>query len=88
MIDLDGATDVSAIASLADSEETIVPVAKTLILDLGAIGLAPDNIEAMTIGRSDDGMPLLLLASDNNFNAEQKTQFLAFRIESLSGLNR
>lgn len=88
MIDLDGATDVSAIASLADTDETIVPVAKTQILDLGAIGIEPDNIEAMTIGRAEDGTPLLLLASDNNFNAEQKTQFLAFRIESLPGVSR
>ncbi|WP_180897579.1 esterase-like activity of phytase family protein [Martelella soudanensis] len=88
LIDLDGATDVSAIASLRDSEEAIVPVAKSLILDLGAIGLQPDNIEAMTIGRTEDGAPLLLLASDNNFNAEQKTQFLAFTIENLPGVGR
>ncbi|AJY46558.1 esterase-like activity of phytase family protein [Martelella endophytica] len=80
LVDLRGATDVSAVPALATSEETIVPVAKSLVLDLGAIGLKPDNIEAMTVGRDADGNDLLVLASDNNFNAEQKTQFLAFAI--------
>jgi hypothetical protein len=46
MVDIRDATDVSPIASLAKSDELIVPVRKTQILDLRAIGLVPDNIEA------------------------------------------
>ncbi|MBD8893069.1 esterase-like activity of phytase family protein [Roseibium litorale] len=80
MIDLDGATDVSKIGSLSTTEERIVPVRKTQILDLGAIGLTPDNVEAMTFAKGQDGTDVLILASDNNFNAEQTTQFLAFEV--------
>lgn len=85
MVDLDGATDVHNIPSLSETDQPVVPVAKSMILDLGAIGIAPDNIEAMTLGKAEDGSPMLVLASDNNFNSDQKTQFLAFTIEALPG---
>jgi hypothetical protein len=80
MADLAYATDISDIASLATSEGRVVPMAKTEVLDLNGIGLSPDNIEAMAIGKARDGTDILLLAADNNFSAKQKTQFLAFRI--------
>ena len=50
------------------------------MLDLRAIGLTPDNIEAMAIGKAKDGTDVLILGSDNNFSTGQKSQFYAFKI--------
>ncbi|ANL46889.1 phytase-like protein [Rhizobium phaseoli] len=80
MMDLADATDISAIASLAKYDQRVVPVRKSQILDLRAIGLVPDNIEAMSLGKAKDGTDVLILGSDNNFSAAQKTQFYAFKI--------
>ncbi|MBB3440545.1 esterase-like activity of phytase family protein [Rhizobium sp. BK379] len=80
MMDLDGATDVSAIASLAKNDQRVVPARKSQVLDLRAIGLTPDNIEAMAIGKAKDGTDVLILGSDNNFSTGQKSQFYAFKI--------
>lgn len=80
MFDLDGATDVADIPSLAKVDHRIVPVRKTQIMDLRALGLAPDNIEGITFGKAKDGTDLLVMVADNNFNSTQKTQFFAFKI--------
>lgn len=80
MMDLTDATDVSAIASLAKNDQRVVPARKSQILDLRAIGLVPDNIEAMSLGKAKDGTDVLILGSDNNFSTAQKTQFYAFKI--------
>lgn len=45
-----------------------------------AIGLVPDNIEAMSLGKAKDGTDVLILGSDNNFSTSQKTQFYAFKV--------
>ena len=80
MVDLDGATDVSNIPSLTKSDQRIIPVRKTQIMDLRALGLAPDNIEGITFGKAKDGTDVLILVADNNFNPMQKTQFFAFKV--------
>jgi hypothetical protein len=80
MMDIDGATDVSGIASLAKNDQRVVPARKSQVLDLRAIGLTPDNIEAMAIGKAKDGTDVLILGSDNNFSTGQKSQFYAFKI--------
>ncbi|PZM10765.1 esterase-like activity of phytase family protein [Rhizobium tubonense] len=82
MFDLEGATDVSGIASLATSDQPIVPVRKTQIVDLRALGVAPDNIEGITFGKAKDGADVMILVADNNFNPTQKTQFYAFKVLS------
>lgn len=82
MMDLTEATDVSTIASLAQNDQRVVPVRKSQVLDLRAIGLVLDNIEAMSLGRAKDGAEVLILGSDNNFSTSQKTQFYAFKILS------
>jgi hypothetical protein len=87
-VTLTGATDVSALDSIKGHSE-IVPLAKTLILDLGQVqGLSPelarelDNFEGMAFGpRLPDGRATLLLVSDDNFSAAQRTWFLLFAIE-------
>ncbi len=60
------------------------PMTKRLLLDLGRLGLAIDNIEGMTFGkRLEDGRRSLVLVSDNNFRSAQATQLLAFAVSGL-----
>jgi hypothetical protein len=78
--DLEGATNVAAMPSLVGA--TYRPMTKRLVLDLAKspIGYV-DNIEGVTFGpRLSNGNRTLILVSDNNFNAAQITQFLAFEI--------
>ena len=52
---------------------------KRLLLDLDSLGIPLDNVEGMTFGpRLRDGRQTLVLVSDNNFAANQFTQFLLF----------
>lgn len=81
LVDLDGATDVSDIAALTQNDQTVVPARKSQVLDLRSIGLTPDNIEAMAIGKGKDGTDVLILAADNNFSDNQKTQFYGFELK-------
>jgi hypothetical protein len=78
-LDLEDATDVSGIASLAGA--TFQPVRKTLLLDLGTLGVRLDNLEGMSWGpRTAAGRPSLVLVADDNFSPLQETQFLAFEM--------
>jgi hypothetical protein len=87
-VSLDGATDVSSLDSLK-GQTGIVPVTKTLLLDLGQVqGLSPelgptlDNFEGLAFGpRLPDGRATLLMVSDDNFSDTQRTWFLAFAIQ-------
>jgi hypothetical protein len=84
LADLAGASDVSALDSLAGAP--YLPMRKTLLLDLTKLTnsdgtrLWLDNIEAIGFGPSLGGNATLLLVSDNNFSARQFTQILAFRV--------
>lgn len=84
-IDTRGATDVSGWPSIKGRE--VVPVKRTLVLDLSTLtnddgsSLALDNIEGITFGPLLNGKRTLILASDNNFNPEQFTQFIALLID-------
>jgi 3-phytase len=84
-IRLDGADDVSGIASLRDAQQAR-PVSKDLLLDLGAMtpALTPrlarlENFEAMAPGPAVAGGPSLVLMSDDNFNARQVTAAVVLR---------
>jgi 3-phytase/alkaline phosphatase D len=73
------ATDVQDLDSIQG--QPISPMRKRLLFDLATLGIPLDNIEGMTYGPTlPDGSRTLILVSDNNFSAEQFTQFLAFRI--------
>jgi 3-phytase/alkaline phosphatase D len=83
---IDGATDVSRLASMKDGPD-LVRARKTLLLDLSTVkGLSPelaglDNFEGMVFGpRLPDGSRTLLIVSDDNFNRRQRTSFLLFRV--------
>jgi hypothetical protein len=85
LIDTRGATDVSGWPSIKGRE--IVPVKRAMLLDLSSLKnddgsvLALDNIEGITFGPMHEGKRTLILASDNNFNPAQFTQFIAFTID-------
>ncbi len=83
---LASATDISVIERLRD-RPGVRAARKTLLLDLADVkGLSPelaelDNFEGMTFGPTlPDGSRTLLLVSDDNFSARQRTSFLLFRI--------
>ncbi len=78
--DLGHATDVNGINALAGAGYT--PASKKLILDVGSNGtFRVDNLEGMTFGpRLPNGSRSLIMVSDNNFNALQVTQFLAWEV--------
>jgi hypothetical protein len=76
---LPGATNVLGVPSLAGLD--VRPAQKTLLFDLGSLGIPLDNVEGMTLGpKLPDGRQSLVLVSDNNFAATQFTQFLLFAL--------
>lgn len=74
------ATNVNNLDSLPAGQFT--PVTKKLVLDLNTLGLPKlDNVEGMSWGpKLQNGHDSLVLVSDNNFNASQVTQLLAFDV--------
>ncbi|MBF2029345.1 MAG: esterase-like activity of phytase family protein [Oscillatoriales cyanobacterium C42_A2020_001] len=79
------ATDTIRIESLKGTLPGVQPVRKKLILDLTELGIRLDNLEGMTLGpRLPDGTSSLVLVSDDNFNPQQVTQFLLFRLRAIA----
>jgi len=78
--DTDRATDVRNVAALAGA--AYAAVSKRLLLNLNASDLPKvDNLEGMAWGpKLANGHDTLVLVSDDNFNASQVTQFLAFEV--------
>ncbi|WEK05832.1 MAG: esterase-like activity of phytase family protein [Candidatus Devosia phytovorans] len=77
---LDSSADVTGQATM---EEGVEPLGKTLafVIKEGDFGLDIDNVESVTFGPEIDGRKTLVIASDNNFNANgQFTQFVAFTL--------
>lgn len=76
----DGASEINGEASLQGIAAT--PLKKDLLLrlDEGTFGLDIDNIESLTWGPEVDGARTLVIASDNNFNAGQFTQFVVIKL--------
>ncbi|MED4061126.1 esterase-like activity of phytase family protein [Priestia megaterium] len=79
-LDTRGASDISNIHSLQGQK--FKPVKKRLVLDLTTLGLSVlDNIEGISWGpKLPNGHDSLVLVSDDNFNRNQVTQFLAFEV--------
>ncbi|MEM8827816.1 MAG: esterase-like activity of phytase family protein [Cyanobacteria bacterium P01_G01_bin.19] len=75
------ATDTSNIASLKGDLGQLRTLKKELLLDLEDLSIYLDNLEGITLGpRLPDGSRSLLLISDDNFNDEQISQLLLFRL--------
>lgn len=79
-IDTQNATDIKNLKSIKNSN--IKPVKKQLIANLNSKDIAHiDNIEGMSFGKKlPNGHDSLVIASDDNFNKAQKSQFLAFEV--------
>ncbi len=79
--DLAGASDVGAIDSLIAPARPFVPMTKRLVLDFDTLGIRIDNLEGICFGPVlANGHRTLVLVSDDNFSALQKTQFVALEI--------
>lgn len=77
--ELNGAEDISNIASLKNN--SFRPIAKRLLLNMGSLGIYTDNIEGVTFGpKLSNGHQSLVFVADNNFSADEVTQFLLFQI--------
>ncbi|BAY32152.1 hypothetical protein NIES2107_40380 [Nostoc carneum NIES-2107] len=88
-ISLAGADDIHHLDSILKVNQKIKPVQKKLLLDLRGLNVLLDNIEGLTLGPIlPDGQRALILVSDNNFNALQRTQILAFKLKIESPLIR
>jgi len=82
IMDTHEATDVLKVKSLKGAHYK--RATKKLLLDLGSLGIAIDNIEGITFGkRLQDGRSSLVLISDDNFSSLQVTQILAFAVSGL-----
>lgn len=90
-LDISGLTDLFREEALEDDGEVIEPgpfevdpaVQKRELLDIEAdLGIAPDNLEGIALGPVlPDGRQSLIVVSDNNFSATQRTQILAFALD-------
>ncbi len=86
LVELEGATKIGDIESLDDADDPEpVPVGKTLLADIGELGIEPDNLEGMALGPAlADGRRLLVLVSDNNFQPSvQRNQVLLLAISGV-----
>lgn len=76
-----GGADTSRILAFQNNLPSISPIRKRMIFDLDRLDLDLDNLEGMALGpRLADGSQTLILVSDDNFNPDQKIQFLLFKL--------
>lgn len=83
-VSIDDAADVTTLDALPQPY-TGKTVQKTPLANIRALGIEPDNLEALAIGpRLPNGHPILIVISDDNFSAAgapQINQFIAFEID-------
>jgi len=80
LAELGKAEDVSQIPSLKN--QSFRSVVKKLLFNMDELGIYIDNIEGVTFGpKLPNGHQTLIFVSDNNFSAEEITQFLLFEID-------
>lgn len=76
------ASETSTVGSFQEGIDGIQPLRKKLLSNLENLEIDLDNLEGMTLGPVlPNGKQTLFLISDNNFNAQQKTQLLLFEIK-------
>lgn len=78
LANLKGAENISNNRSLK-IKPAIKPVKKKLLLNMDSLGIYVDNVEGITFGPTlPNGHKTLVLVTDNNFLALEKTQFFVF----------
>ena len=81
LADLSSAADISSVTSL-QAQPPKKPIAKKLLVNMNSLGIYIDNIEGVTLGpKLSNGHQALIFVADDNFDPEEKTQFLLFEIE-------
>lgn len=79
--ELTGAQNVAGITSLQQTPPQ-APLKKIPLLNFDTLGILVDNVEGASFGpRLANGKRSLIFVTDDNFSAQQKTQFLLFAIE-------
>ena len=80
--DTKNATQIKDINSIKD--QNVQPVKKKLVANLNESNIGKiDNVEGMTFGKKlENGNDSLVLVTDNNFNESQKTELIAFEVQS------
>jgi hypothetical protein len=74
------AEDISTVPSITNGPSR--PISKKLLLNMDSLGIYIDNVEGVTLGpRLPNGHQTLIFVVDNNFSADEITQFLLFEIE-------
>ncbi|MFY0252950.1 esterase-like activity of phytase family protein [Chitinophaga sp. 30R24] len=80
LTNLNKATDISQVNAL-QTDTHFIPATKQLVLDFASLGKYIDNIEGITYGPVlPNGHQSLVFVADNNFSAEEETQFFLFEI--------
>lgn len=80
LVDISGATNVIERQALTESGK-IIPVGKSLLLNLDELSIHVDNLEGVTWGPLlPNGNRSLVLVSDNNFQSFQKTQLFLLEV--------
>jgi hypothetical protein len=88
-ISLAGASDISARSSLQGNLNNINKIQKRLVLNFNDLEVPLRNLEGISFGpQLPDGSQSLILVSDNNFNGQESTQFLWFRLLASSPTDR
>ena len=79
LVDIGRATNVIGLDSLKGAAWR--PATKSLLFDLGTLGIELHNLEGLTFGPTlPDGRRTLLVMADNNFTPGEVTQLLAFAV--------
>lgn len=79
LADISVADNIFSLASL--QERSFVPITKRLLLNMDDLGIYTDNIEGVCLGpKLPNGRQSLIFVADNNFSADEITQFLLFEI--------
>jgi hypothetical protein len=78
--DMEGATNIINTTSLKETPAA-KPITKKLLLNMDSLGIYIDNVEGVSFGPNlPNGHRTLVLVSDNNFLALEKTQIFVFEI--------
>jgi len=81
LVAVGNATDTSGVDTFSVSLGELQPMAKKLLFDFAELEFDLYNLEGLAIGpRLADGSQSLLVISDDNFNQEEITQILLFRL--------
>lgn len=80
VVSLDDAADVNGQDKVDATAVTALTKVELFTIAEGDFGLDIDNVESITFGPEIDGSKTVVIASDNNFNAGQFTQFVAFKL--------